>query len=377
MIFADSLLSQIISGRSSLIPVSGLSQEHLPSLVLGQIVQGEVLSSPLPRQFLVRIQGEIVQAQSLVPLPLRSEISLRVEALSPQIVLSLFPESAADGLWDRLSGLRDAVRSWHNYSSLWSSLTRSLSLFSKEETSHPVIQNLQDLLKSLPLQENGSLPLPEALKSSGLFYEATILKSAQDGILGPDSGVRDLKGALLRFLETPQAATPWREAVAGGKEMPSAGTAARQLLNLIELYQFSNTPRETGAHSLTVPLAFGSPANLTPAYLHLEIPARGKGRDESRPVSLLAYLQLTALGNLRIDGLVLGFQVKLSVTTESEAVSTLLRRWGGTLRERLLAAGFHLDELHCRVSPQKIQEARTEINPLHWLSKEGLLDVRI
>ncbi|MBI3014026.1 MAG: flagellar hook-length control protein FliK [Candidatus Tectomicrobia bacterium] len=395
MAYLESLLSQLFTDRPSLIPVSGVSQSLLPLLAPGQLVRGEVLSNFSPQQFLVQIQGEIVQAQSTSPLPVGAEISLKVEALSPQIVFSLFPEGSASTQWEKFAGLRDGIRRWNEYSSLWEALLRNLSTAKGHPQGGypaPAVRNLQDLLTSLPLKEPGSMPLRLALASSGLFYESTIFKAARDGTLRPQTGAQDLKGALLRYTAThfadtreagyplrgyPEAGGPWGETLTGGKEFHPAGHAARQLLNLIELYQVSNAARENGTDSFTFPLAFASPGGLAPAYLRLEVPHRKGRQADPRPVTLLLYLTLSSLGSLRVDGLISDRRVSLSLAVESEEAAAALRRGRGALRERLAAFGFRLEEFLCRVSPRKVEEASKEVSPLHWLGGQGLLDVRI
>jgi len=378
-------LSQLFTGRSPLIPVSGVSQRLLPLLAPGQIVRGEVLASFSPQQFLVRIQGEIVQAQSASPLPVGKEISLQVEALSPRIVFSLSPEGSAGIPWEKFAGFREAIRRWNEYSSVWEALLRNLATAHPQgeyPSPPPAAQNLQGLLTSLPLKEPGTMPLRLALASGGLFYESTILRAARDGTLGPQTGAQDLKGALLRYTAHPlrgypEAGGPWGETLTGGKEAHPAGQTARQLLNLIELYQVSNAARENGPDSFTFPLALSLPGGLAPAYLHLEIPRRTGRQAGPGPITLLFYLTLSSLGSLRVDGLISDRRVSLSLAVESEQAAAALRRGRRALRERLAALGFRLEEFLCRVSPRKVEEASQEVRPVHWLGGQGLLDVRI
>lgn len=373
----ESLLRQVVLQKPSLIPSSRLAVDLRAELTPGEEVRGKVLARLSPGQFLVEIQGKEVTARSSFLPRVGSEISLRVEALFPEIVLSLRGESLPLGVPAGGAALSAALARWREYAGLWEEVVRALGSAPEEGLRAPEAHKLEAVLTGLVLDSPSASALQKAVEDGGQFYEAALLQAARDGVLGPETAAADLKGALLRYLGAVHSGEGEDGKSAGGKSGLAAAEPARRLLEVIELFQLSNASREDHPGFLSIPLALGLPGSLSGAYLRVGVPRKGTRRQKPGPFSLLLYLRMSLLGEVRIDGLVAGRRIKIAVGVNSEDAASLLREGERFLRARLAQSDFHLAEYTCRVDPPGVEAAAGEVLPLELPADVRLLDLRI
>jgi hypothetical protein len=316
------------------------------SLAPGEILEGTILERKDPDQLLIRIKGQDLWARTQVPLPAEGKVSLRVEALGPQVLLRFLP-AAEEKEAGFLGPLKKILGDNLPLSRLAESLT-ALAKAAPDSFPPEVRRGMQELKAALAEYAPPFLTDPAALREkvsqSGLFWENRLrgLVDQGRGEDFPQAGRRDLKGLVSKL----KSLLPDASASGGGNDLPAARPkevlqALDPYLQRIEAFQLLN---HRGADSsekwlLLLPLWFGQELQF------LELSggfSRGKGASAAEEeTTLLFLLNLPDAGKIKIEVAIRKDDLFCRIHSSASSFREEVRRNLTELEGRLRTLGFH------------------------------------
>lgn len=341
------------------------AQAHLlPTLEVGQQLIVRVVQQLAGNQFVIDLQGTLVDASGPAALKGRTVLPVMVEQLEPQVVLRVLSERqgferlAAEMLRGNLALRLTAGESIGILRQALANLSASSepnSLPRTVATLHSAIQNLVPSAAA-PTQEQ----IVTLLRDGGINYEAQVARLASDNpqLLQqlPDN---DLKGMLMLAQRDVLATT--NQSVLGRLIEPVAShltnIESQQLLNF--LAQVHGNPYE-----LQIPFYVGQAPST--AYLSIEPDEHWReSEDEQSPAyNFLLMLDLGGLGETRIDGHITTKTVRVifyfNDANSVEVVASMLPE----LEQSLEGIGFEKALLAARPLNSLPQEQRQKFNAM-------------
>lgn len=307
----------------------------------GQVVQATVLRSD-GDSALLELGRHQVRADSRLPLQAGEQLSLRVTSIAPHIELQRLstPQGASlgpllqllVGQWRQLPNMHKLIQLFKQNSTDWNESTKSLLA---ETARH---------LETIPLEADGQA-LAALLENLGV-------------VLQPDQ--QDSRATLQWALQ--QAAASLSGEESGG--CPE-GRELQQLLDQTRGLNLQLLPE--GVLLLPLPLPF-----LKRGLLLIDQSPAGRSQDEEKPCRLSLFLDLTDLGEMRVDVLWGEREILVKFTCARDETASLLEAWSGELRHRLeTEASATLLFAVGDVAPG--EELLRKLHP----EGQGLLDTRI
>lgn len=307
----------------------------------GQVVQATVLHSD-GDSALLELGRHQVRAESRLPLHAGEQLSLRVTSTAPHIELQrlVTPQDAGMttllqllvGQWRQFPNMHKLIQLLKNGATGWNETTKSLLA----ETARQ--------LDTIPLEADGQ-SLAVLLENLGV-------------VLQPDQ--QDSRATLQWALQQAAASLAGEES-GGGPE----GRELQQLLDHARSLNLQLLPE--GALLLPLPLPF-----LKRGLLLVEQSPSGRRQDGEKPCRLSLFLDLTELGEMRVDVLWAEGDILVKFTCARDETAALLEAWSGDLRQRLEAeASASLLFAVGDVAPG--EELLRKLRP----EGQGLLDTRI
>lgn len=317
--------------------------DHKPPLDLrpGQVVQATVLRSD-GDSALLEMGRHQVRADSRLPLQAGEQLSLRVTSTAPHIELQrlVTPQGASlgpllqllVGQWRQHPNMHKLIQLFKQSPTAWNETTKSLLA---ETARH---------LETIPLEADGPA-LAALLEDLGV-------------VLQPDQ--QDSRATLQWALQQAAASLAGEES-GGGPE----GRELRHLLDQARSLNLQLLPE--GALLLPLPLPF-----LRRGLLLVDQSPSGRGQDAEKPYRLSLFLDLTELGEMRVDVLWAQGDILVKFTCARDETATLLEAWSAELRQRLeTEASASLLFTVGDVAPG--EELLRKLRP----QGQGLLDTRI
>jgi hypothetical protein len=333
----------------------------LPNLTVGKEIVARVADQLPGGRLLLDVQGTPVEATAPEPLPIGTQVSLRVASLQPQqVVLDLIDRPTLTSKGDLpfeqvqfkaiellVNHLPDRAEAGEALTHLQQAVT-ALVQSDPEAAANPVIDHLQNLMDRLvppdrpPTAEN----LAAFVREGGLHYEAKLADSAAAGPRAlAQVAEGDVKGQLLQLLrqvEAPEQAAPGRpinapqpqqtmeprQSVPNPAARPSTETspssrtvqtdaalppmAARGLaqavastLSHVEAQQALNLLARLQGEPIQLQIPFFNGQQMATAFLAIQPDGSGsteqEGRASSRGHDVLFLLDLEQFGRTRID----------------------------------------------------------------------------
>ncbi|MFQ5673318.1 MAG: flagellar hook-length control protein FliK [Nitrospinales bacterium] len=356
-------------------------------LAAGQVLQGKILDLLSGGRALVDLEGQKLTLRTAGGLTRGQNIFVKVEQVSPTINLRIIDPPAGrnvrapvtqPGVTVQLTPARegasrnliaqnpDAVRVGaamiKPYLVARQDLGAMAANLEKIVFNRPLPQGLKidpgllDRLRetlSVLLPREGKTPddsqLREQVDRSGIRYEARV-KKALATRLTPETRsalARDLKGQLLALQETLEKQLP-RE---GEKTSLAAGRgqAIRELVHHIkratdniEFQQLSNqfARQDNNPILIQIPDPFSPATRTVKLYVREDQAGEGAKKGEKTNFHLTFLLNLSSLGNLRIDATTSHENVAAKITTEQKSVADHIANQLPRLESRLKEMGF-------------------------------------
>jgi len=336
---------------------------EIPPLNPGEILEGTILSCKEPDRFFIRIKGQDLWAKSHVPLPAGGKISLRVEAVAPQVLLRVLA-AAEEGEAASLGQLKKILGENIPLGNLAEkiSMLRKTSLDSFPAEVQKGMQELRTALAQYaPPFLTDPRTLREKVSQSGLFWEnrlqELIHKREEEDFLQVSR--QDLKGLLLKLKSLVQDAS----ALEGGNGLawPKAEEGIRALdpyLQRIEAYQLLNQRYGDSSEKwlLLLPLWFGEELQ----FLEMSVGFyREEGASPSKEeTSLLFLLTLPETGKIKIEVVIRKDDLFCRFHPAAPSFEGEIQRNLPELENRLRTLGFHPS---FSVSPGCLEEEKEAI----------------
>lgn len=245
------------------------------------------------------------------------------------------------------------------------------------------IESLKQTLQLLA-PRTGEIPDAQTLKEqvgvSGLNYESKVLKLAQES--GPSEArlnlARDLKGQLLNLIQEVEKQAAHKETATQTRgPMREMLQALRQAVDNIEFHQLAHQLAKQENHSLLLqipnPFSQGDPTLKLYVRPQQEGEHGKKGKQKSG-FNLVFLLNLTALGNLKVDSHLSETQLKVKIHVESQAVGDFIFSRKEELQAPLAGLGFQAD-LTCCVDERVELNLEAELPPILAGDSSRLVDV--
>ena len=204
--------------------------------------------------------------------------------------------------------------------------------FTQANVSPKAVERIRHTLQLLS-PKTDSLPdgarIREQVDLSGIFYESKVKKAVIDTPPEKIRGtrpLRDLKGQLLELVRLLEAA-PKNEAPGPKGSVPDVLQTFRQAVDSIELHQLANrlSRQENLPVLIQIPNPFASGDHSINIYMrhHSDADRDGKRKNKSA-FNLVFILNLSALGNVRVDAQVAENHLSVDLTVENPLIAAAI-----------------------------------------------------
>ncbi len=338
-------------------PSSSESSQSNTSVKLnpGQTAQGTATKILEPGKIQVRIQNVEVTAQlpaQAKPVRIGEKVLVQAtstkEGLSFQILDQENPAPKIDGatLKNYLPAKQDMGKMLTNLESI---LNKNPDL-GKYKMDSDVVQRLRDTIKVLiPREESvpDSTRLKEQVDRSGINYEAKVKKAVDEGVILDRKPIlsKDLKGQLLE-LQTKLEKFLVKE---GEKLPPTTQRTVSETIQQvklasdnIELQQLSNqlSKQEQNPLVLQIPDPFMPEAKTAKLFIRDGEGGEGGKDGDKKDFHMVFLLNLSAIGDIRIDAKLNGTNLTADFASENKNVVDLIGAGKEDLKKKLDELGF-------------------------------------
>ena len=387
-IISDSNYSIVDPNNTNII--SELSARAIKKMNLssGQVIKATIVDSQT-NNTVVKFENRLIRAYSFSEPPnLGEKISLIVTPY-----LDRFKLVSQD---DRASKLVDIfkIKSLLPYKESFGVMVQKLDILLN---SSEIIKSLRaetglvsrliktlNLLKSpffeQDLTSQGSTLVKQQIDLSGINYESKV-KNALEGkeLLDVPTNVKnDLKGQLINLLKL-------LEIRIGGNE--TSAIQRYQLLKVIkvlmravdniELQQLTNqlSRQENQPITLQIPDPFMIGKTINLYIRQSEDKSKNKENKENKSVLLVFFLELSALGNLRVDAKINNQAISLRIDVENSNIAKFVENSLKDFCSSLDDLGFEVNA-SCGVVANIDKELESKLNPLLISETNRLVDLR-
>ena len=236
---------------------------------------------------------------------------------------------------------------------------------------------IQSLGKRLPVQD--STQLKEQIDLSGINYEPKVKKIFQgrEPYKVPHDLKVDLKGQLMRLLEVVEVRVEEKDTSPNQRrQFMEAIKIFRSAVGNIELQQLTNQVSRQESQPIVLqipdPFMIGKTVNL---YVrHVDNEGKGKSNKDNDSVLLVFLLELSALGNLRVDAKMNKESISVRIDVENQDIAQFI---DGNLKEfcaRLGELGFEVNA-SCSVVRKIEDNLSNKLNQLLIDDSKRLVDL--
>ena len=325
--------------------------DSLPPLVVGEIVEAEIVERQGERTFLISFKNRSVSADSEIPLRVGEKRSVRVEQLSPRILLRVLQNEKSESL-----KFADFVKYiGTNPKALLDLFVEGNVRFSPENLGELAtllgkedVETFQKLIQSMTLSK-GNLTdgffkdyiynlgylmekeLAEALEKK--FGRAKNMACASDNIKGLLSKIADKLDMLMNARH------------------PGAGRLSQFInssLKTIEAHQVVNVllQENENEYMFQIPVLLPEQLGLAEIYVKFDdMDSNSGGRKKQQRVLFL--LDMDALGDIVVEATIHTKRMGCIVRCSREEVRAFIIPFLRELEEKLVALGYDIDHLKC------------------------------
>jgi len=387
-IISDSNYSIIDPNNTNVISELSARAIKRMNLSSGQVIKATILDSQF-NNTVVKFENRLIRAYNFSEPPnLGEKISLIVTPYLDRF--KLFSQD------DRASKLVDIfkIKSLLPYKESFGVMVQKLDILLN---SSEIIKSLRaetglvsrliktlNLLKSpffeQDLTSQGSTLVKQQIDLSGINYESKV-KNALEGkeLLDVPTNVKnDLKGQLINLLKL-------LEIRIGGNE--TSAIQRYQLLKVIkvlmravdniELQQLTNqlSRQENQPITLQIPDPFMIGKTINLYIRQTEDERKNKENKENKSVLLVFFLELSALGNLRVDAKINNQAISLRIDVENSNIAKFIENSLKDFCSSLDDLGFEVNA-SCGVVANIDKELESKLNPLLISETNRLVDLR-
>jgi hypothetical protein len=365
--------------------VSGPSLQDLQNLfTVGSRYEGTVLDILPGEGALLRIAGQIVMAQTGLPLAKGLKAEFEVREVSPQVVLKMVGESPAEE-WQRES-FRQFLTLRQETGNILDNVARQLR--QTLDSSPDMAERLRPLSSLLDRVLMGQEPNPSVFKLMGLSWENKLsthflschrschgqIRLGEKGQLPDSRGLveTDIKGLVMQTVHSLSRSEP----------DSALARALSSLFNLIEGYQSANARllSPEGEPAIFLPVWFSKQAGWGECELLLDREPDEKGGSKDGtdgPFRALFFLNMSRLGPMRVSLQVRDKKIKCLFMVADKTRQEYVTRSLPEISDRLASSGFTILSMECiRKEKKEIEDVSAWFETLKKV-KQPLLHVVI
>ena len=387
-IISDSNYSIVDPNNTNII--SELSARAIKKMNLssGQVIKATILDSQI-NNTVVKFENRLIRAYNFSEPPnLGEKISLIVTPY-----LDRFKLVSQD---DRASKLVDIfkIKSLLPYKESFGVMVQKLDILLN---SSEVIKSLRAetglvprLIKTLnllkapffeqDLTSQGSTLVKQQIDLSGINYESKV-KNALEGkeLLDVPTNVKnDLKGQLINLLKLLEIRIEGNENSAIQRyQLLKVIKVLMRAVDNIELQQLTNqlSRQENQPITLQIPDPFMIGKTINLYIRQTEDESKNKENKENKSVLLVFFLELSALGNLRVDAKINNQAISLRIDVENSNIAKFIENSLKDFCSSLDDLGFEVNA-SCGVVANIDKELESKLNPLLISETNRLVDLR-
>ena len=387
-IISDSNYSIVDPNNTNII--SELSARAIKKMNLssGQVIKATIVDSQT-NNTVVKFENRLIRAYSFSEPPnLGEKISLIVTPY-----LDRFKLVSQD---DRASKLVDIfkIKSLLPYKESFGVMVQKLDILLN---SSEVIKSLRAetglvprLIKTLnllkapffeqDLTSQGSALVKQQIDLSGINYESKV-KNALEGkeLLDVPTNVKnDLKGQLINLLKLLEIRIEGNETSAIQRyQLLKVIKVLMRAVDNIELQQLTNqlSRQENQPITLQIPDPFMIGKTINLYIRQSEDKSKNKENKENKSVLLVFFLELSALGNLRVDAKINNQAISLRIDVENSNIAKFVENSLKDFCSSLDDLGFEVNA-SCGVVANIDKELESKLNPLLISETNRLVDLR-
>jgi len=327
--------------------------EFLPSLLVGEVVEAEIMETSRYGKTLILLKNNRVMASSELLLRKGEKIAVRVAQLHPKVILNIVQDKISQN-----SGLMDHLRFYRsNPKALFEFFTEGIDRLSPENLGELAtvlgkkeVNNIQSVLKSLIFSRE-SLKTPfffrDYIYKFGYLMEKGLeeaLKKKSNRTTNVRNASQNLKGQLLSVSDR-------LELLMGTKNFFAAEKLAgfiNSSLKTIDSHQVINYlfQEHEGKYMFQIPLLFPEKMGLAEIFVKFR-DQDSKGKDSRGERSVLFLLNMDVLGDIVVDAKIKTKKIGCVLKCEDENVCDFIRPFLAELGEKLMALGYGIDCLKC------------------------------
>lgn len=371
-------------------PLGHLTQRDLDYLKLrsGQELQVKILRLMNPETALAQSQGRDFLVRLTAPQSVRpgNLLSVSVERISHQLTRLI---QAGGPPTPRVDAemIKPYLPTFQDFAGMTARLEKAvaeLASLGERVTDPALLDRLRQTL-ALLAPKSGKVPnaaqIKEQVDHSGLDYEARVKEYFEDDASpAKKMGLgRNLKGQLLELIHNLERHWPGKDAGAGPiSHIKDSLITLRQGLDNIELHQLANqfARQENQPIYLQIPNPF-APGDKS-IRLFVRLPAEedsGEKKKGKRVYRLTFLLNLSRLGNLRVDSQVHGQDLSVTLQAEQKPVADFIESRSPEFQTQMAGYGFNT-HVTCCVRDKVERDADQEGLPLFIDGNSKLVDIR-
>lgn len=248
-------------------------------------------------------------------------------------------------------------------------------------------EKLASLNQTLQLLSPGSGKNPDAqlmrqqVDASGINYEAKLKQFFEQSVNQGRAGElnRDLKGQLLDMVQKLEDQINQAKGFSSTQlqTLKEHAQVFRQGVDNIELQQLTNqlARQENQSLLLQIPNPYGQGNSAIKLYVRPSGDGEsGKKGADKKTYNLAFFLDLSMLGNLRVDSQITPNGLSIKIQVENQNVANFIESRTGELKSRLAELGFQAD-LSCRVEEKITMDLQNELPAVLLEDEARLVDV--
>jgi hypothetical protein len=328
-----------------------LAQQPSTGLSVGQTVEARVLERLEDGRFIIRIGSSHLTAEAEPTLKPGQAMTLRVDSLSPRVLLSVVPPPEERITAEQLRVFRS------NPGALTQSLVELAEIvggmrgadFSRL-AGRDSVAVLLDALSSAMLgreQIDRGFSLRDAVRALGLHLEGDLRKALESPGSNPVPSQAGLKASLMKVLEEFQAKLQSAEIQpADAKAIREFTPALESAVRAIESQQVLNVhfQQTEGKLLLQVPLILPSLMGKADIFIRDEEWRPGEG-EKKEAFRVVFALEMDALGDVMAQAHFRAKEATVRICCEKEPVASFVSGLLPELEKHLIEAGYHAAKL--------------------------------
>ena len=375
-------IPEILTSKTNQTYLQGRNVTPISTLSIGEVLETGVIEKLADHKMLIDLKGIVTQADSEVRLNAGDRIQVKVESLSPQLVLRILESSQTE-----TSDIVDYLR-WHRsnpeaLSQMMTEVVRQLSpdnlgkLFPRlpGDDLTKILTILRSLLFSPETKGNDFLKT--YLDNLGITLESQLRQAAEDGTeIGAGRTIgENLKGLLIGLSEDVNNLLEKRNSLEHEEafRLADLSRSIDSSIKTIESHQVVNLilQEAESKYLFQVPLLF--PDGIRKGDIFIEYDRNPEGRRGNKGCyRVIFFLSMDVLGDMIIEAELKGEKIGCVVKCANQNSCDFALSFLEELRRNLCGLGCHVDRITCVVSKDLATEKMDYLKASAVYEKEAV-----